>query len=818
MRPPDHVVDEAVRGVLDGTPVNWTGLESSADADTLALSEQLKVLSSIGAVHRAEPLDSGRRERWGHLRLLERVGAGAFGEVYRAWDSRLDREVALKLLPASVRPGEGASPVIEEGRLLARVRHPNVATIFGAELIDDRIGLWMEFVRGRTLEELLRSGHQFSLYDVIDVGVQLCHAVSAVHGAGLLHRDIKAQNVMRADDGRVVLMDFGAGRERADIGMHPAGTPLYLAPEVLSGGPSTVQSDVYGIGVLLYHLLTGNYPVQARSMDELAHAHASNVRTDLQDVRPDLPPALITLIRRATAANASQRYASPDAVAADLLPLKNPAKRRWAAVALVAAATALLAWGAWEVRRITGSSNTTTNTGVAAAAYRPGDRPVIVVLPFRNLRADAGSDVLADGLTYELIRSLAVINGLDVRSATSSFALKGQTINLASIGQQLGVNLVLEGSVSGSGDQLRVQAHLANVAGDTPLWTNKFDRQVTDVLAIQDEIARSVVNQLRLALGTGQRQYALDAESATLYLKARTLVERRRTEDAEAAVPLFQQIIARDPTFAPAYAGLADAYAFMSQSLPDVLGMHHVQALGLMRSAAEKSIELDPLLAEAHAAMGFLHSRDLAWDDAARSFERAIELNPSLTHVYTSYSLSTLLPLGRFDQAEALLDEARRRDPLSLHVQRELALLFLTSGRYDEALRLLDAMRAVDPQFPALPLLRARAQSLAGRYEEAMPYWDSVRTIVGSQHWMAYAFVRAGRRAEIEQLAASPQVAYRQVLFFAALGDNDRALAALEIAAKEAPHRVVRLLQYPELAGLRGDPRFEAVRETFRLP
>jgi tetratricopeptide (TPR) repeat protein len=236
-----------------------------------------------------------------------------------------------------------------------------------------------------------------------------------------------------------------------------------------------------------------------------------------------------------------------------------------------------------------------------------------------------------------------------------------------------------------------------------------------------------------------------------------------------------------------------------------------------LRAAAQKSIELDPLLAEAHAAMGFLYSREHAWAEADQSFRRAIALNPTLLHVYTSYSLTTLLPLGRFQEDERLLRAALERDPYSLEVKRELGLIYLTSGRYRESILLLEQIKAVNPTYEVLPLLLARAQSLAGRIDEAMPYWNSVSSQVGSQHWMAYAFVHAGRRDEIERLVAQPQVAYRQVLFYAALGDKDRAFDALSRAADEAPHRTVRLLQYPELADLRGDPRFNAIRAKFHL-
>ena len=270
MRPAARL-DEVAEAILDGAPVDWPSVESDGVTDQ-ELIEQLKTLAAVKAVTRAaESARGDTGTAWGHLNVLEPIGRGAFGEVYRAWDTRLDREVALKLLPPdSATAGSRPSWVIEEGRLLARVRHPNVVTIHGADRIAGRIGLWMEFVKGRTLEEVVREGRRFSAQEVTRIGLDLCRAVSAVHAAGLLHRDIKAQNVMVGDDGRLVLMDFGTGRELAGTSeSNVAGTPLYLAPEVLSGEAATQRSDVYSIGVLLHHLLTASYPIEARDQAAL---------------------------------------------------------------------------------------------------------------------------------------------------------------------------------------------------------------------------------------------------------------------------------------------------------------------------------------------------------------------------------------------------------------------------------------------------------------------------------------------------------------------------------------------------------------------
>jgi serine/threonine-protein kinase len=318
----DPAIEDVLRAIVTGTPVNWSAVESEHNDQSLdATLSDLRLISRIAAFHRAlqnvsdppqSSLNSGRDRvaAWGSFELLERIGHGSFGEVYRAWDSRLDREVALKLLkqndPAHVLDGSRA---VQEGRLLARVRHEGVVTVYGADVIDGVVGIWMEFIRGRTLDALVGEHGPLSATDAAAVGVTLSLALGAVHRAGLIHRDVKAQNVMRDDDGRIVLMDFGTGQEIAGA---PAGeltgTPVYVAPEVLAGIPADAQSDVYSLGVLLFYLVTGTYPFVAPSVAELRQAHARQERQGLEDLRPELPRDFVDIVERATALDRVDRF------------------------------------------------------------------------------------------------------------------------------------------------------------------------------------------------------------------------------------------------------------------------------------------------------------------------------------------------------------------------------------------------------------------------------------------------------------------------------------------------------------------------------
>ena len=462
---------------------------------------------------------------------------------------------------------------------------------------------------------------------------------------------------------------------------------------------------------------------------------------------------------------------------------RSPRRRLWAAAAIVC--VVVLLTGSWRLWR--------------------HDEPIpIAVLPLINLNQDPANSYFADGLTDELIRNLSIIDGLAVRSRTSSFGI-GRPRNIRDAGKQLQVDYILEGSVLRVGQQLRIDVQFVRVRDDFPIWSRRFDRELTGVFAIQDEISLGIVNKLRLKLGRGSRRYETSAEAYDVYLQARVLSGHRNRRAAVEAAGLYQQVVAKDPLFAPAYAGLAAAYAASSaQGIDDD---HGVELAG-MRAAAERAIQLDPLLAEAHAALAMEYARDGRWTNAEMSFRRAIDLDPSNSAAHGDLTLYVLLPLGRIDEGVRQMRIAEKRDPVSPYVQAILAWVLISSGRYDEA-----ANHCQKASGAAEYLGRARLGQ--GRIDEAI----QILSTGSNPRYLGYAYGRAGRREEAEKLAeAVAPNAFSQALIYAGLGDKGRTLEALDRVSGLGAVRIGRALNSPEFALLRGDPRVKALRKRVGLP
>jgi TolB-like protein/tetratricopeptide (TPR) repeat protein/tRNA A-37 threonylcarbamoyl transferase component Bud32 len=826
--PSEGLLGHLAGAILDGGDIDWASAASTADESQRPVLDQLRLLAAVADLHRV-----AKPEYWGHLRVLERIGRGAFGEVYRAWDTRLDREVALKLLPADASKHEphdassDANSIIHEGRLLARVRHANVVTIYGAERLEGRIGLWMEFVRGRTLEQILEGGKIFSVAETVAIGIELCEAIAAVHGAGLLHRDVKAHNVMLAQDGRVVLMDFGTGRELADrSGGSLAGTPLYLAPEVLRGAPASVASDVYSVGVLLHHLLTGSYPVRGRGLRDLRLAHERHERTELAVARPDLPPKLAAVIARAIEPDPKRRYESASALAADLAALKprwdlagTPARSvqdprsgralwSWRLAAVVG--VILIALIAWVGRRSNVATGSTTAT--------------LAVLPFDELNRNGGDEHLGLGLADALTARLSNLRQVVVRPTSTVRELGGAREPVAA-GRSLHVQFVVDGTIRRSGDRIRVTVQLVDVERGAPRWAETFDERFTEILSVEDSISRKVVGALALQLGGDDlsrlaQRGTEDPEAHVLYFKGRYFWNKRKTPNLKMAISYFQAAIDRDPSYAEAFAGLADAYALLATADPEALPPR--DTMPRARAAAEAALRLDEHLAEAHASLGYVAANyEWDWATAEREFKRAIDLNPNYAtarHWYFWY----LITMGRLDEAEEQITRARELDPLSPMINTTVGVPSYYARQYDRALARFQRAAEVGPDFWLTHIWLGWTYSEIGRYSEAVAEFQREQDPGALKYGgLGYAYARAGDHgAAREVLAEALKKTERQYLsshaiaiIYAALGEKDQAFRWLERALSERDEEMTIIKVDPRLDTLRTDVRFDRLVE-----
>jgi serine/threonine protein kinase/tetratricopeptide (TPR) repeat protein len=851
--------------VADGTAVDWDEAAVQAAPEDRAFVRQLSILAKLTQIHGTlsevpgpavtaagtrHHLNTPAIGAWAHLTLLERLGGGAFGEVYRAWDRQLEREVALKLLRGveGVEDDPETSRITREGRLLARVRHPNVITVHGVDVHEGRVGLWMELLRGQTLEQILTTRGAFGPREAALVGIDLCRALAALHTAGLLHRDVKAENIIREDGGRIVLMDLGTGREIDTSGRRGlpdfAGTPLYIAPELFDGAPASEATDVYSLGILLYHLVTGSFPVLAKTVDELKHKHRTAPSMRIRDARADLPTVFVAVIDRAVAKNPAERYLTAGALEADLLrsiddetlPLTVPATsaneraarsrlapaRRAAAVAGITAAIVVAgSLIAWPFLR---------NRDASTVAAFPPVRS-IAVLPLVNLSGNADQDYFADGMTDELIGTLGRLDGINVISRTSSMQFKAAGKTLPEIARTLNVDAVLEGSVlmsapsAGADNRVRINARLIRAGTDTQLWDRTFEAASADVIKLQRQIALAVADGIharllperREAAGAGNaapRQTGGGLEGFDLYLKGRYFWNMRTPDALKQSVQYFQESVTRG--YVPAYAGLADAY--------NLLGYYGVMpaddARRLARAAATEGLERDPSLAEAHASRGFIEHDEYDWRGAAADFREAVGLKPGYSTGHHWYS-NLLMQQGKFDEALREINTAVALDPLSVGVNGQLGALLVFMRRYDDAIVHLQRTIAIDPGFVRNRAVLAEAYAHTGQYEKALAELQAVPATGREETFVmgeiGYVYAASGRRSEGLQIISTlvarhasreTGAAGAAAVVYAGLGDAERAVYWLNEA---------RSLLDPMIADLKVDPRFDKVRGDVRF-
>jgi eukaryotic-like serine/threonine-protein kinase len=776
----------------------------------------------------------------GPYRVVERLGVGGMGEVYLGTDDRLQRRVALKCLLSKGADAELRAKVLHEARVAARISHPNVAMVHDIVEQDGRAFIVMEYVEGESLAARIARG-AFGADDVVAIGRQLAAALAAAHARGVVHRDLKPANVQVRPDGSVKILDFGVARvfellstvESTDdrptaTGDRGPGTPAYMAPEQLIGMPADERSDIYSLGVVLHEMATGRRPFEGGGAAAVL-AFVDETPRAVDDLNPAIPAPLARVIERASNVDRDARFASAEALEralAGAIPRPRNDRWRWLVVAAAIVAVAIVGVASF-------SPWFATVPPLAAGMSHPVRS--IAILPLQNLSPDATLAYFADVLTDGVINTLGRVSALKVIARTSVMPFRQSTQSIAQIARALGgVDAVVEGTALASTDatgrrRVRVNVNLIDPATQTQVWTTSVEREATDVLLLQNDLATRIAEGIRVAVTPDerarlQRGGPVKAEALRLYLLGRDEWNGRTLPHVNAALEDFRRAIEADPNYAPSYAGVADSYTLLGA---DYGAVPRDTALAAVLANAGKAIDLDPSLGEAHASLGFAN-RVLNWDWrlAESQLQRAIALNPSYATAHQWYG-NLLSDLGREDESLAQMKRALELDPLSAIISRDVAWPLFFARRYDEAIRQLTDTLARNPGYASAERLMARALAQKGSHDDAVRYFEALaRRDVGPRAAceLAWGYALAGRRVEAERELARAQAAdghvypYDLALVYTALGRRDDAFAALARAYDERDATMLNLKHDPRLDALRPDPRFQALLDKMRFP
>ncbi|UCD24628.1 MAG: protein kinase [Gemmatimonadota bacterium] len=735
-------------------------------------------------------------------RVESEIGRGGMATVYRARDIKHEREVAIKVLnPELSRSGYHPERFLREIRLVAGLTHPHILPLHDSGERDGLLFFVMPLVDGDSLRTRLRARGQLDIDEALWIGRVVAAALDYAHRKDVLHRDIKPENIL-FQEGQPLVADFGVGRaisdccdEFTEVGF-AVGTPEYMSPEQATAEESIDgRSDQYALACMLYEMLVGHPPFTGSTIQETIAQHVSHEAQPLRSIRPDVPSAIGEAIAKALAKDPVDRFATAAAFGEAIEP---PSK-------------------SLRLQR------------EPAASQLPRDG-TIAVIPFVNSSNESETQYLSDGITDELIYTLAKVKGLQVVSRTSVFALKDQLDDIRHIGSMLGVSTVLEGTVQQAGDRIRITARLTNVADGRTVWSERYDREMSDVFAIQDEISRTIVDTLRrtlfLTIGySTPARYSRNVKAYNLYLKGRFHWNRRTREDIAEGIRYFKQAIEEDPSYALAYSGLADSYAIQT----DYRGIPTAEGMEQAKAEARRALQLDESLAEAHTSLGwvtFIYDWDLAAADT--EFRRAIELNPGYATAHQWYAW-LLMALDRRDEALSEGRAAMDSDPVSVSVRRTMGWLNHYAGHANAAVQHLERAVEMDPTASENHRVLGIAYERAGMYDDAKASLEEAIVLSTNSAYavaaLGHVHAVSGEKREAERLLAELEARAKTdyvspvafVTLHIGLGNTDMALDWLHKAHEERRGWLVYLKVEPLLDPLRDEPRFHSLLERMNL-
>ncbi|MCG6963042.1 MAG: protein kinase [Acidobacteria bacterium] len=790
----------------------------------------------------------------GPYEVLSPLGTGGMGEVYRARDTRLEREVAVKVLPEALATDPELLARFEsEVKAVAALSHPNIMAIHDYGNQDGVVYAVMELLSGQTVRDLLESG-PIPLKQTVDYAIQVTKGLSSAHEKGIVHRDIKPENLFLTEDGHVKILDFGLakrneiveaeaetiatpGWSRTTVGTL-LGTVNYMSPEQARGEEVDARTDLFSLGVVLYEMATGQLPFKGKSAAELFAEILKTEPAPPSHWNSKIPESLDGIILEALEKDPSLRYQSAAQMRADLRRLERDSsgpsahsyrtlggrrrtsspgstipsgtgRRLW----IGAAALALAALGVAGYLATRGGQRATsmpTREAKTAPAPLAAPKNSIAVLPFVNMSSDKGQDYFADGIAEDLLNLLARVQPLQVAARTSSFAFRGKDVGIPQIARTLHVANILEGSVRKVGREVRITAQLVRASDGYEIWSQSYDRRLTDVFKIQDEIAADVVKQLKVKLlGTVPTVPETDPGAYSLYLQARELGRRYKADAFEQSDALYRRALAIDPGYAPAWNGLATNFANETNvgMLPNGEGLRQA------RKFAEKALAIDPDYAHALAELGFISLIQGDPAGAANSLQRALELDPTDLGVLGS-SASLLISLGRMKQATAIEEYILVRDPVHVVTLYNLGLAYLWDGRYDDAISKLRTVLTLSPGYGIVHYELGVALMLEGRPREALAQVKQERVEDWRLMGLAMVYHDLGQKAEsdtalrklidIDQKEGPYNIAY----VYAYCGDTERAFEWLNKAAKYSDPGLTEVTVERLFDNIKSDPRW----------